>query len=82
MSNTPDFMFQVQEVERDLKAEWLSAHKGWQDSVAEGFNSGVMEPYLRNFQQYLTGEGINGNGLHHLLQQMDKHLQEMATLTD
>lgn len=80
MNSIPDYAFQVQEAERKLKAEWMSVREGWHDSVAEGYNTGVMEPYLRNFRQYLTGEGINGYGLEQLLQQMDRHLQEMASL--
>ena len=80
MSNIPDFPYRVQEIERNLQAEWLSVQEGWQDSVAEGFNNGVMIPYMRNFQQYLTGQGISGCGLEQLLQQMERHLQEMESL--
>lgn len=81
MSGSPDFVLQVQEVERNLQAEWQTVQEGWQDSVADGFNNGVIIPYMRNFRQYLTGEGISGYGLEHLLQQMDCHLQEMESLT-
>jgi len=82
MSNTPDFVHQAQEVEQKLIAEWQSVQDGWQDIVAERFNEGVMIPYLRNFQQYVTGEGISGYGLEQLLQQMDRHLHEMSSLTN
>lgn len=82
MSTLPDFVAQVQEVEQKLKAEWQSVQEGWQDSVAEGFNVGVIEPYMLNFQQYVTGEGINGYGLEQLLQQMDRHLQDMNSLVN
>lgn len=82
MINTPDFVRQVQEVEQKLRTEWQSVREGWQDSVAEGFNEGAMEPYSKNFQQYITGEGISGYGLERLLQQMECHLQDMASLLD
>lgn len=82
MSNIPDFVSQVQDVERKLKAEWQSVQEGWQDSVAERFNEGVMVPYSKNFQQYITGEGITGYGLEQLLQQMERHLQDMSSLID
>lgn len=82
MINTPDFVHQVQEVEQKLKTEWQSVREGWQDSVAEGFNEGTMEPYSKNFQQYVTGEGISGYGLERLLQQMNSHLQDMASIID
>lgn len=80
MSVIPDFVYQVQETEHDLNSEWQSVHAAWQDIVAEGFNEGTMEPYMRNFQQYLTGDGISGLGLEQLLIQMDKHLNDMASL--
>ena len=81
MSNIPDFVHQVQEVELKLQAEWQSVQAGWQDSVAERFNEGVMVPYTKNFRQYISGEGISGYGLEQLLQQMERHLQDMASLT-
>ena len=81
MSNIPDFVLQIQEVERNLKAEWQLVQEDWKDQVAKRFNSGVMEPYSRNFQQYITGEGIKGYGVDELMQKMDKHLQDMASLT-
>ena len=80
MSTIPDFVYQVQDVEQKLQAEWQSVQNSWQDIVAEGFNEGTMEPYMRNFQQYLTGDGISGLGLEQLLIQMDKHLNDMASL--
>ena len=81
MSNIPDFVLQIQEVERNLMAEWKLTQEDWRDNVAERFNEGVMEPYSRNFQQYITGDGIKGYGVDELMQQMDKHLQDMAQLT-
>ena len=63
-----------------LKTEWHSVHAGWQDKIAEDFNVGIIEPYMRNFQQYVTGDGINGYGVEQLVQQMEKHMQDMASL--
>lgn len=80
MSNTPDFVNQVQEIEHDLDTEWQSIQKGWRDYVAERFNEKVMKPYLQNFRQYITGEGISGCGLEQLLQLMEQHLQEMTSI--
>lgn len=81
MSVIPDFVLQVQEVETDFMAEWQSVRANWKDAVAEGFDQGVIEPYTKNFHQYLTGEGITGYGLPQLLQQMSRHQQEMELLT-
>lgn len=82
MSVKPDFVLQVQEVEQKLKTEWQSVQAGWQDCVAERFNEGVMIPYSRNFRQYITGDCITGYGLEQLLRQMERHLQDMESLTN
>lgn len=81
MSNIPDFVLQIQEAERNLKARWQVAQEDWRDASAESFQNDVMEPYCRNFQQYITGDGIKGYGVDQLMQQMDRHLQDMASLT-
>ena len=82
MSNIPDFVSQVQEVEQKLKTEWLSVQAGWQDHVAESFREEIMEPYQQTFQQYIAGEGFGGCGVEQLLLQMDKHLQDMDSLIE
>lgn len=81
MSNIPDFVLQIQEAERNLKANWQLVQEDWRDSAANSFKEGIMEPYCRNFQQYITGKGIKGYGVDQLMQQMDKHLQDMSRLT-
>ena len=81
MNNTPDFVLQIQEVEHDLTAKWQEAQQVWRDNVAERFRTTIMEPYTHNFNQYLTGEGINGYGVADLMQHMNMHLQEMSSLT-
>ena len=81
MNNIPDFVLQVEEAEHQLNGYWQEVRNGWCDPVSESYRTGVMEPYILNFRQYLSGEGISGLGLTSLLQQMDNHLQEMSTLT-
>lgn len=80
MSSIPNFVSQVQEIEKKQMSEWQSVQDCWKDIVAEGFRKGEMEPYMQNFQQYIMGEGINGYGLEQLLQQMEKHLTDMESL--
>lgn len=82
MSSIPDFVSQVQEVEQKMNTEWLSVQAVWQDCVAERFREEELEPYMQKFQQYITGEGFKGYGIERLLQQMDKHLQDMAPLIE
>lgn len=82
MTDIPNFVSQVQEVERKLNAEWLSVEENWRDRIAEDFRERVLEPYMQKFQQYITGEGFNGYGVEQLLSQMDNHLQDMASLVE
>ena len=81
MSNIPDFVLQIQETERNLKAQWQVVQDDWRDAAAKSFNDGIVEPYCQNFHRYITGEGITGCGVDRLMQQMDKHLKDMARLT-
>lgn len=81
MSNIPDFVLQIQEIERNLKATWEVVHDDWRDESAQSFNDDVMPIYLSNFSRYITGNNLTGYGVDELMQQMDKHLQDMAELT-
>ena len=81
MSNIPDFVLQIQEAERNLKAHWQVVQQDWRGDTADSFNDGIMDPYCQNFQKYITGEGIKGYGVDQLMKQMDKHMQDMAQLT-
>lgn len=81
MSNIPDFVLQVQEVERKLNAQWQETQRDWKDQVAERFKTNILEPYTQNFHQYISGDGISGYGVAELLQKMQQHLQEMSSLT-
>lgn len=81
MSNIPDFVLQIQEVERNLKATWTVVKDDWRDSVAQQYNDYVIDIYVENFSKYITGNGIKGYGIDDLMSQMDKHMQDMADLT-
>lgn len=80
-NNIPDFVLQIQEVERNIKAEWKVTHEDWQDESGQNFDEGIMQPYFLIFNQYITGDGIKGFGVDDLMKQMDKHLQEMEKLS-
>ena len=43
MSNIPDFVLQIQEVERNLQARWQVVQEDWRDSAAESFKEDVMD---------------------------------------
>jgi len=81
MINPQEFTLRVQEVEHDLNAKWQLAQEDWRDLAAEQFKTNIMEPYSRNFQQYISGEGISGYGLTELMLQIDKYLNEMSLLS-
>lgn len=81
MSNIPDFVLQIQEVERNLKARWRVVKTGWNGAAADSFDSNVMSKFSLYIEQYITGKGITGLGVDKLLSQMDKHLEGMQQLT-
>lgn len=79
--SVPDFVSDVCNVEQHLDSEWQTVKQVWQDDVARRFEVDIVEPYMRNFSQYIYGEGFCGMGLEQLLQQMEQHQQEMSSLT-
>lgn len=81
MGNIPDFVLQIQEVERNLKATWQVVQEDWRDKSSENFGNWIMVPYTKNFSQYITGDGISGLGVDDLMKQMDKHLSDMERLS-
>lgn len=81
MSNIPDFVQQIQEIERNLKAQWNVTRQIWLDQQAERFDESVMQPFCQNFQDYITGNNLTGYGVDELVKRMDKHLQDMSSLT-
>ena len=81
MSNIPDFVLQIQEVERNLKARWRVVKTGWNGAAADSFDSNVMSKFSLYIEQYITGNGITGLGVDKLLSQMDKHLVDMQQLS-
>ena len=79
--NIPDFVQQIQEVERNMKACWQVTQDDWKDQSAQSFDEHIMQPYLKVFESYITGEGIKGLGVEELMQHMDKHLRDMEEIS-
>lgn len=81
MSNIPDFVMQIEEVERNLKAQWQLTNMNWNDRVAVKYKEGVFDAYCKFFERYITGEDIRGYGVDDLMKKMNEHLEKMAELT-
>ena len=81
MSNIPDFVLQIQEAERNLRARWKVTQNDWRGGAADSYNENVMEPYFRYFYRYVKGEDLKGYGVDELMKQMDKHMKDMEEIT-
>lgn len=80
--NHPDFVQQVNSVEQKIRSEWQTVQEGWKDNVAAKFDNDNMQPFMLTFKKYVTGDGISGYGLEQLMQQMDRHQQDMDSLAN
>lgn len=82
MSNIPDFVLHIEEVERNLNASWNMVRMDTEgDCVIDAFEKGVYEPYSGYFRRYITGESLYGLGVAELMTKMDEHLEQMSDLT-
>lgn len=83
MANIPDFVLQVQEVERQLLAQLDDARQDWGegDVVRQRFEEQVFEPYCQKIRDYLDGTNIKDEGLNALMVSMSQHLDDMSELT-
>ena len=52
----PDYVLQVQEIQRNLESQSLVTMESWQDSVAKRFYANYMEKYSDVIYLYINGE--------------------------
>ena len=78
----PDYVLQVQEIQRNLESQSLVTMESWQDSVAKRFYANYMEKYSDVIYLYINGGmEMRGKGLNDLLEFFDQKQNEMAKLT-
>lgn len=88
MSNIPDFVMQVQEVQRQLEAQCEVTADDWRDDVKQRFYDNYINAYGEKLRLYIQGgcgtfslSGISGKGLNDLLIFLDEQMQKMGSLT-
>ena len=78
----PDYVLQVQEIQRNLETQSLVTREGWQDSVAKRFYEKYVDEYNKTTNLYINGGmGMMGMGLDELLRFFDQKQQEMERLS-
>ncbi|MCM1177771.1 MAG: hypothetical protein NC308_05960 [Clostridium sp.] len=82
MGNIPDFVMQVQEVERQIEAQCDVTSKDWNDPVQRRFYDTYIDTYQKTFRLYIHGgTGIMGKGLNELLLFIDSKMSEMEKIS-
>jgi hypothetical protein len=82
MSNIPDFVLQIKEVERQLRSQMEATAEDWRDRKKEEYYQAYMEEYCNDIDTYITGKGnITGMGVNDLVVFCDRKLQEMERLS-
>lgn len=78
----PDFVLQMQEIERNLKSQSMATQRQWQDSVAARFYNKFIDEYEKKISAYLYGDvSMYGMGLDELLKFIDTKQNEMKELS-
>ncbi len=78
----PDYVLQVQEIQRNLESQSIVTKESWQDSVAQRFYENYINKYNDKIYLYIHGGlGMTGKGLNNLLQFFDQKQNEMTELT-
>ena len=82
MSNIPDFVLQIQEVERQLKTQMEATADDWRDGKREEYYQKYMDKYCDDIETYINGGGnMKGKGVNDLMVFCDQKLQEMERLS-
>ena len=82
MSNIPDFVLQIQEIERQLKTQMEATADDWRDRKKEEYYQKYMEKYCEDIETYINGgRNMRGLGVNDLMIFCDQKLQEMEELS-
>ena len=82
MGNIPDFVLQLQEIERQLKAQMESTADDWRDRKKDEYYQKYLDNYCDDIETYINGGGnMSGFGVNDLVVFCDQKLQEMESLS-
>jgi hypothetical protein len=78
----PDFVLQLQEIQRNLLSQSLITQESWKDSVSRRFYDTFINQYEEVITVYINGgHPMRGKGLNDLLVFLDQKQNEMTQLT-
>jgi len=78
----PDYVLQVQEIQRNVETQSLATKDIWRDSVAKRFYQQFLNRYSETINLYINGGmGIRGMGLDEILRFFDQKQNEMTHLS-
>lgn len=82
MSNIPDFVLQVEEVERQLKTQMEVTADDWRDRKKDEYYQKYLDTYCESIETYINGgSDMTGMGVNDLVVFCDNKLQEMERLS-
>jgi len=82
MSNIPDFVLQVEEIERQLKTQMEATADDWRDRKKDEYYQKYMDPYCERIETYINGgDNMKGKGVNDLVVFCDTKLQEMENIS-
>ncbi len=82
MSNIPDFVLQIEEVERQLRTQMEVTADDWRDRKKDEYYQKYMDPYCERIETYINGgTNMKGMGINELVVFCDNKLQEMENLS-
>ena len=70
MHNIPDFVMQIQEVERQLDSQFTITADDWKDDVQKRYYKDYVDKYKELIDRYINGDdfgNMSGKGLNDLL---------------
>ena len=87
MANIPDFAFQLQEIERQLRSQADVTAAVWQDGVKDCFYKQYVDNFCHTIEMVINGDhwgdyGIYQRGLNDMLQGISDCFDEMASASE
>ena len=87
MSNIPDFAFQLQEIERQLRAQADVTATLWQDSVQQSFYKRHVDKFCHIIELVINGDhhgdyGIYMRSLNQMLEGISECFDKMASVSE
>lgn len=79
----PDYVLQMQEIQRQFESTANVLEEDWQDNVQKRFYEEYVEPFKKDTDTYMYGgSNLYGKGLDELLKLMEKQMDAMSDIAE